>query len=289
MRHIHSIYDTDSHFIINPITRKITSESGKVTLMQYDHLSERFTFEIPRIIEGHDMSLTDKVEVHYINSANKKDFNDGIYEVDDLQVSPDSDNMVCFSWLISGGATVHAGSLAFAVRFVCFDGTEITYQWLTDTFTAIKVNEGVYNTEAVFGEFVDVVEKWYNDLLNNVNITADNANIAVNAANRAFTSADNAQVSANNAKSSATAAMNSATNAQSSANNAAVSESSARDSANSASVSAESAANSVAIISETVNSLEFKMNFETGQLEYTSSNYSFNVNTATGNLECEVT
>ena len=74
MRHIHSIYDTDQHFIIDPIDRSITSEAEKVTLMQNDHLSERFTFELPRYIEGHDMSLTDKVEVHYLNidGANKR-------------------------------------------------------------------------------------------------------------------------------------------------------------------------------------------------------------------------
>ena len=121
MPHIHSIYDTDLHFIIDPITRSITSESGKVTLMQNDHNSERFTFEIPRYIEGHDMSLTDKVEIHYnnIDGSNKRTYNSDIYEVDDLQVSQDSDNMVIFSWLISKNAHTTAGSLNFIAIFVC--------------------------------------------------------------------------------------------------------------------------------------------------------------------------
>ena len=48
MAHIHSVYDNDTHFKIDPATRQISNESGKVVLMQNDHNSERFTFEIPR-------------------------------------------------------------------------------------------------------------------------------------------------------------------------------------------------------------------------------------------------
>lgn len=47
MAHKQSIYDTDPRFVIDLITRAITTESAKVKLMQYDHNSERLTFEIP--------------------------------------------------------------------------------------------------------------------------------------------------------------------------------------------------------------------------------------------------
>ena len=67
MSHIHSVYDGDTHFKIDPVTRQIENTSGKVILMQNDHNSERFTFEIPRTIDGHDMSQCNAVEVHYIN------------------------------------------------------------------------------------------------------------------------------------------------------------------------------------------------------------------------------
>lgn len=66
MAHKHSVYDTDPHFAIDPITRAITNQSTtKTQLMQYDHNSERFTFEIPRLVDGHDMKLCDKIEIHY--------------------------------------------------------------------------------------------------------------------------------------------------------------------------------------------------------------------------------
>ena len=66
--HKHPVYDTDTHFVIDPITRVVSNpESKKTILMQNDHNSERFSFEITRYIEGHDLTLSDKVEIHYAN------------------------------------------------------------------------------------------------------------------------------------------------------------------------------------------------------------------------------
>ena len=86
--HKHPVYDTDLHLIIDPSNRSIKNESGKTVLMQNDHNSERFTFEIPRYVDGHDMSLCNVVEVHYnnIDSSDKSVQNAGIYPVLDLQV-----------------------------------------------------------------------------------------------------------------------------------------------------------------------------------------------------------
>ena len=59
MTHGHNVEDTYSRFIINPITRAIRNESSKkVSLIQLDHNSARFTFECPRYIEEHDYSLS---------------------------------------------------------------------------------------------------------------------------------------------------------------------------------------------------------------------------------------
>ena len=52
MAHQHGVYDTDKHFVIDSNTRKIENQSkSKITLIQNDHDSERFTFEIPRYVE----------------------------------------------------------------------------------------------------------------------------------------------------------------------------------------------------------------------------------------------
>lgn len=161
MSHLHSIYDADSHFIIQPGTRLIENKSGKVKLSQYDHQSERFTFEIPRMIEGHDMSQSGKIEVHYINiSTNKGEQIHDVYLVEDAQTGIESDNVLTFSWLISGNATKYAGSLNFLIRFVCLDGDKITYAWNTEIFKGITVSEGMNNGEPVIVEYSDVLEAW---------------------------------------------------------------------------------------------------------------------------------
>ena len=107
MKHTHSVYDSDAHFTIDPKTRIIKpAPDSKSIVIQYDHNSERFTFDLERFIDGHDMFLCNKVEVHYINVDSKKSRQkEGVYTITDFQLSPDSSNVVCCSWLISANAT----------------------------------------------------------------------------------------------------------------------------------------------------------------------------------------
>ena len=167
MPHSHQIYDSDKHFVIDPITRNITNNSSKITIMQYDHNSERFTFEIPRIIEGHDMSLSDVVRVHFINIGSiKTNTNPGVYEVDDVTVSSDDPDTITFSWLISGASTKYNGSLHFAIRFYCLsDESVIEYSWGTNIYSGINVANSIDNSETIAEDYVDVLEKWKQDVI----------------------------------------------------------------------------------------------------------------------------
>ena len=169
MPHSHPIYDSDKHFVIDPITRNITNNSSKITIMQYDHNSERFTFEIPRIIEGHDMSLSDSVRVHFINIGSiKTNTNPGVYEVDDVAVSLDDPDTITFSWLISGASTKYNGSLHFAIRFYCLsDESEIEYSWGTNIYSGINVANSIDNSEAIAEDYVDVIDTCF-DYINDV-------------------------------------------------------------------------------------------------------------------------
>ena len=167
MPHSHQIYDSDKHFVIDPITRNITNNSSKITIMQYDHNSERFTFEIPRVIEGHDMSLSDVVRVHFINIGSiTTNTNYGIYEVDDVDVSSDDPDTITFSWLISGASTKYNGSLNFAIRFYCLsDESVIEYSWGTNIYSGINVANSIDNSETIAEDYVDVLEKWKQDVI----------------------------------------------------------------------------------------------------------------------------
>ena len=159
MSHDHAtiVIDSDKHFVIDPVTRAITTESPKLKLMQYDHKSERYTFEIPKVIEGHDMTLCNKIRIHYQNTGSS-DRHADVHEVKDMQVSGDDPSKLLFSWLIERPATQFAGTLSFAVRFYCIlDDSTVDYSWGTDIFNSITVSNGMENTEQVVEDYSDLV------------------------------------------------------------------------------------------------------------------------------------
>lgn len=162
MAHKHSVYDTDTHFSINPITRALKNESSaKTSVIQFDHNSERFTFEIPKSVEGHDMSLCNSIQVHYINIDSKtKAQNVGVYAVEDMQISPDGDDVVIFSWLLSRNATQLVGSLNFLIRFACIsDDGSVDYVWNTAIYSGIAVSSGIYNGDVIAEENYDILSQ----------------------------------------------------------------------------------------------------------------------------------
>lgn len=159
MAHTHSVIDADKHFVIDPVTRAIANQSEKLVLMQGDHNSECFTFELPKTVDGHDMTLCNSVQVHYINvSSDKAETTKGLYAVSDLNAE---DEKVTFSWLVSGNATKYAGKLSFIVKFKCLadDGT-IDYVWNTAIFEGISISNGINNTDEIAEEYADILAEW---------------------------------------------------------------------------------------------------------------------------------
>lgn len=162
MGHQHEIIDHDKHFIIDPVTRKITpAKPEKINLVQYDHNSERYTFEIPRYVEGHDMSLCDIVQIHYLNiSSDKQRRNPGLDESHDISLLQGDEEKVIFTWLISRNATQLSGSLNFAIRLACVTGDKIDYDWHTEIHSGIKVSNGIDNGPVIVQDYADVLEEW---------------------------------------------------------------------------------------------------------------------------------
>ncbi len=152
MNHTHILYDSDPHFRIDPISRNIINESSsKVKLVQHDHNSERFTFETPRYIEGHDLMECNKVEIHYLNiESNTKTMREGVYTVDDLQIKSDDENIVVCSWTITNNATQLVGQLNFLIRFSCVneDTGALEYAWNTSAYSGISISSGIYNNDS---------------------------------------------------------------------------------------------------------------------------------------------
>lgn len=156
MSHINKIQDKDACFEVDPITRAIKNVSStKTTLMQFDHNSERFTFTLPRYVEGHDMAEVTKAEVHYINVDTP-----GVYELTDIAVDEADESKVKCTWLISQNATMKVGALDFLLRFSCIaaDGS-IEYAWNTAIHKGISVAKGMYNTDIIVTQNADVFEQ----------------------------------------------------------------------------------------------------------------------------------
>lgn len=230
MYHKHSVYDTDLHLIIDPISRNITNTSQKTVLMQNDHNSERFTFEIPRYVEGHDMTLCNVVEIHYINidASNKNNRSSDIYPVDDIQLSPESNDVVIGSWLVSHNATTFNGSLNFIIRFACVsdeDVGDIQYQWFSNVYTGLVVSKGIYNTEVVTNDDdSDVLYAWKKEVYEHIEPLVERAEKAYQAYQEVEELVETSMVlineSVEQAKTSETNAKESETNAKESEINA---------------------------------------------------------------------
>lgn len=157
MPHRKKIIDTDARFEINPVTREIKNVStAKKILMQYDHNSERFTFTIPRYIEGHDMLESNRVQVHY---TTKSGYQDRV-ELNDLAELPEDEGKLSCTWLLSQNVTKDIGALKFLLRFACVnnDTGEYDYIWSTGIFSGISVSEGMYNDEGIIEQNPDAFD-----------------------------------------------------------------------------------------------------------------------------------
>ena len=165
--HKDEIIDTDAHFKIDGKTRAITNaKEVKNMVVKGDHNSERFTFELPRYIDGHDMTECNIVQIHYLNISTGREPFEGVYEVDDMAFSGETGNeIVTFSWLISQNATQDVGSLNFAVHFACTDvDNNLEYVWNTTVFSGVTVKDTISNISTIIEQYADIIEQWKQQL-----------------------------------------------------------------------------------------------------------------------------
>lgn len=176
MSHLHKIYDNDTHFKINPNTRTFLNESElKNTIAQGDHNSERITFEIPRLVDGHDMSLCNRIEIHYLNvDTTTKEKSEDVYISDDVMVSPEDENIVEFSWLIRENATKYNGILSFAISMKCITNDVVDYRWNTLTYEKLSVGKSLNNVAAIQETVSDIIAKWKQELVSSGAIDLSN-------------------------------------------------------------------------------------------------------------------
>lgn len=164
--HSHTVSDPDDYFVIDPDTRQISNLSGiPNVLMQNDHNSEVYTFEIPRVIEGHDMLKCNRVRLHFINidSKTRLEYND-IAELT-LTVNPQDSSTLISPWTITRHATQYVGNLSLMLQYMCVDSDGgVAYEWHTDIYSDIVVKKTINNEEQAVGEYSNILEEWYQKL-----------------------------------------------------------------------------------------------------------------------------
>lgn len=162
--HQHVVPDSDTYFRIDPNTRQIKNTNyNKTVIMQGDHNSERFTFEIPRYVDGHDMSLCNRVIVHFDNVGDSiENVHHDVAYMDDLRINPENPETVISSWLIRREATQIVGILSFAIQYLCVGDVDdvITYEWKTDSYDEIEIRQSKNNGEAAVIDYTNVLEQW---------------------------------------------------------------------------------------------------------------------------------
>lgn len=163
MAHVHVMRDTDSHFIVDPLSRTIAAGTPpKSVLIQHDHNSEILSFELPRYVDGHDMLLCNQVEIHYRNKEDSsREAIDGVYLVTDFAESEDEQDTIVWTWIVSHNSTQLVGPLTFAFRFACInDDNIVEYAWHTAPYSGIRISEGHYFSEEVLADYIDLIAQW---------------------------------------------------------------------------------------------------------------------------------
>lgn len=166
MAHLHEVKDSDKHFIIDPVTMAISNANHKKNkLMQGDHNSEVYTFELPKTIEGHEMMLCDKVELHFINNKSDKTAKSSdVYVVKDMHIDEKEQDKIIFTVTLDGKASKYEGSLWIRILFACTKDGVYTYKKWTEIFKDLAVGEGFENKTGVIEENSDLLLEWKHEL-----------------------------------------------------------------------------------------------------------------------------
>lgn len=140
--------DTEPKFVIDADTRYIDVPEELATVGVYtDHNAETVYFEMDRMFDTQDFSLTDLTCVIQYKNALGREF---IYPVTTLylvqQGNEEVPSKINFAWTISGNVTAAPGDVSFSVRFYRIENEEFVYNFNTQP-AIVGVYDGLNITE----------------------------------------------------------------------------------------------------------------------------------------------
>lgn len=146
-------YEQEGHIVINKDRRiSVPAELQRIAV-QYDHNIETVKFDCPRYWDGIDMSEM-AIYINYMRNDGIK----GSYLVNDVEIDETDNNIMHFTWTVSGHATQVKGELCFIVCIKKLNdaGTELIH-WNTEINSDMYVSEGLECNEQITDKFPDVI------------------------------------------------------------------------------------------------------------------------------------
>lgn len=141
-----TVKDTGVFFTITPETREVKVPSThKIIGVVGDHLAEQLTFEIPRIIDGHDIAGCSRRYVEWENV-------DGVPGADsltELTERPEGAqvDMLYFTWTIRDLLAAAKGLVQFSVHFEDVDENGVRlYHWGTTNCKNCEILDSINHT-----------------------------------------------------------------------------------------------------------------------------------------------
>ena len=163
--------DVNTRLVINPVTRTIAPKyrnQKAVYVAKGDHNSVLINFEMPRYVDGYDMSAEENIiHIHYANIKDNfcnvsRGFSDAV------NVEIEKDNII-FSWLVPNTATRYAGVVSIGVTFERYENvngkTEEVYSWSTAPYGKTTVWDSLDNTAEVTEREYDYLVKTCNAIV----------------------------------------------------------------------------------------------------------------------------
>lgn len=136
------IKDAGVPLVVDPFTRKVTvPATERVIGVVGDHCSEQVTFQIPRMIDNHDMASSTRRYVAWRNV-------DGEPGTDELAITESTKDHILLGWTIRDRLALSKGLVDFSLHFECWGKDEhgvekLIYKWGTHTCSACEILDAV--------------------------------------------------------------------------------------------------------------------------------------------------
>lgn len=175
MSDIKLVPDESLCLVIHPASKTIAPKYKRqkaIHVAKGDHDSVLIEFEMPRYVNGYDMSAEENsIQIHYANiscedtTKRSKGF-DGAENITVKENEETEEDIVSFCWRVPSGATKYAGALSFGITFERYekidDEMQEIYSWSTAPYGKTIVCDSMDNTK-------ETMDSAYNYLIETCN------------------------------------------------------------------------------------------------------------------------